>query len=568
MLVAYNLPPSPTAFNQLVACALWAVALIAARPGRTARGGIAPAPGDIRAPLAAMAIVAACAAWAMLRLGLPASIGLAAMATLTLAASCMVLGSWLRRTDADDAIVGIAWGLVVAGAASTAIALVQFALPEWADGDVIARSALAGRSVGNLRQPNHLATLMLLASIAVVALAARASWPMFAAAAFFAWMILGVTLAASRTGVAGTVVLAAWGLADRRLATHWRWLLAAAPLMLAAFWSILDLASARSIGSFAGASRLQGADISASRFGIWRDALALVAADPLTGVGFGRFNLAWTTLESPSRPRALFDHTHNLPLQFVAELGLPLGLLVCTLLGVALWQAWQRSWPTAEHDSPLVRGLFVIVVMMVIHSQLEYPLWYAHFLLPAAFALGACLGVKGGRDDAWDTPTAARTRFGKVIPAVGLIAVVATAYGALDYVRVGSIFATGTHASSLEQRIADGRRSLFFAHHAEYARATTAANPGEAMDSIDIAKYNLLDTRLMLAWARAHAEQGDLERARYVADRLREFGNPASRAFFAACEGDPQPRPFQCDPSTLRFTWRDFAGREAPSAHR
>ena len=48
-----------------------------------------------------------------------------------------------------------------------------------------------------------------------------------------------------------------------------------------------------------------------------------------------------------------------------------------------------------------------MVLMMALHSQLEYPLWYAYFLLPTAFALGLCLG---GGADAGRIAAPARTR--------------------------------------------------------------------------------------------------------------------------------------------------------------
>ena len=37
------------------------------------------------------------------------------------------------------------------------------------------------------------------------------------------------------------------------------------------------------------------------------------------------------------------------------------------------------------------RAAFVIAFMVAVHSMLEYPLWYAYFLLPTAFAFGLCV---------------------------------------------------------------------------------------------------------------------------------------------------------------------------------
>ncbi len=40
---------------------------------------------------------------------------------------------------------------------------------------------------------------------------------------------------------------------------------------------------------------------------------------------------------------------------------------------------------------PLQRAALVMVLMVTLHSLLEYPLWYSYFLLPTSFAFGLCL---------------------------------------------------------------------------------------------------------------------------------------------------------------------------------
>jgi hypothetical protein len=90
------------------------------------------------------------------------------------------------------------------------------------------------------------------------------------------------------------------------------------------------------------------------------------------------------------------------------------------------------------------------------------------------------------------------------------------------------------------------------------------------MDALRRAEHYLLDTRLMTTWAEAHARSGDLPRARYLAERLREFRHPDSHAFFQACPLAQQaaapapavvaPLPYPCqgpDPQVL-LRWTDF----------
>jgi hypothetical protein len=134
-------------------------------------------------------------------------------------------------------------------------------------------------------------------------------------------------------------------------------------------------------------------------------------------------------------------------------------------------------------------------------------------------------------------------------------------YSVIDYWRVVVIFAPPNNAAPLSQRILDGRRSVFFGHHADYAAATSVHDPSQVMPAFRTATHYLLDTRLMLAWAQAYAGRGDLDRARYLAARLREFRNPASDEFFEACKTPPAPGtppPFQCEPPSRPLTYRDF----------
>ena len=565
LLLAYNLPPSPTTFNQLAAALCWGLAALTFTVGGSrldatlaARGAAAPA------AFLAGALLLVCTTTVPLSSDGGGSTAASAACVLLAAVVVVSLGGWCAAgrsgpIEGDVPIAGFLVGWLVVGVLSAAIAALQvFASPTWTDNALIARSTLPGRAVGNVRQPNHLATLLLWSAAAVVPLAQRGRVPRWLAIVSFGGIVFAITLSRSRTGLAGLALLAIWAIVDRRLAGPWRALLLTGLPLYGAAWLAMTQVGAAFVGA---AGQFSDADPSSSRFAIWRNTLELIGQQTWTGVGAGNFNLAWSMTVFPSRPVAFFDHSHNLVLQLLVELGLPLGALVVALLLIALWQAGKRSW-RAEGDTACVRrALFVMLLMMGVHSMLEYPLWYAHFLLPTAFAWGACLGTTSPRAHRAAGFTSLRSSAPPWLALGGALMMAGALYAAWDYTRVAAIF-DNTSTAPLEARIERGRRSLLFAHHADYARATTAAHPGEVMDSFDIAKHHILDTRLMTAWARAYAERGDLDRARYIADRLREFRNPASKDFFAACDGDPDPRPFQCDPPSRQLTWRDFTGKQ------
>jgi hypothetical protein len=195
----------------------------------------------------------------------------------------------------------------------------------------------------------------------------------------------------------------------------------------------------------------------------------------------------------------------------------------------------------------------MMVLLMALHSQLEYPLWYAYFLLPTAYAWGYCLasGAEGRMHKA--NPL-------RVLPIAGALMIASSVWALSDYLTVSRIFEPGSDNRPLPERIADGRRATLFAHHADYAAATTPDDPSTAMDAFKRAPYYLLDARLMEAWAKALAAKGDLDKARHIAQRLREFRNPQSEEFFEPCRAGspPQTMPFQCSPPARPVPWREF----------
>ncbi len=300
----------------------------------------------------------------------------------------------------------------------------------------------------------------------------------------------------------------------------------------------------------------------AFRFGIWANTLELIKTHPWTGVGFGEFNFAWTLTEFPNRPAAFFDHTHNLPLQFAVELGLPLAGVVLGLLGWAVVRAARNCLLPANSSDPAApqRAAFVMVLLILMHSMLEYPLWYAYFLLPTAFALGVCLGNPTERSG----PVAAAPSPNRPTLALrtgALLLLLGSAYSIYDYLSVVVIFAPPENAAPLTRRIAAGQRSVFFSHHADYAAATTSEEPKIALAAAQRAAHYLLDTRLMMAWANALHATGDTERAKYVAERLKEFRNPQSEGYFAPCSDTAvaaPDKPYQCFPPQRKFTFKDF----------
>jgi O-antigen ligase len=551
-LLAWNLPPSPTFLNQALAVALWGTFIASTRADAAVWRARPP-----RALGIALALVGAAAVGSWAFGTLPAGLALSALGMIASTALLTWSGAsaaYAQRPEERFALFATAW--VVAGVANVAIALVQVFWSSAPDGDWIAASSLPGRAVGNLRQPNHLSSLLLWSCIATVALLELRRLSLRWAAMLGALFVFGVVLTASRTGLVSVLLLAAWGLLDARAGRRTRALLLTAPLMYALAWLAMAGWAQWTSHSFGGEQRLAAGDISSSRFAIWSNTLELVRMHPWTGVGMGEFNFAWTlTGFTHRRPTAFFDHTHNLPLQFAVELGLPLAVLLTGLLLWALWRGFRGAWAADGPVGSAQRAAMMFVLMIGLHSLLEYPLWYSYFLLPAAWAWGFALADASERRE---RAGGASTRW---LAAGGVAMVLGAAISVVDYLRVAGIFSAREGAPPLEQRIKTGQRSWFFAHHADYALVTTFKEPDRVLEDFRRPAHFLLDARLMQAWAEALAAAGDVDRGRWVAQRLAEFHRPQSQAFFAPC-ADPakagESRPFQCEAPLKRYSFEDF----------
>jgi O-antigen ligase len=556
-LLAWNVAPSATFLNQALAFALWGWFVFASA---TLAGPPLPALRAARDAVLALALCIAATLWSWGPGALPTSLALSLIGALLAGGLVLWHGAAIGgeftagRAAARRAFGAFCTGWLAAGLAGSAIAAIQVFAPSLADGQWIAASGIAGRAVGNLRQPNHLSSVLLWACVALIALHEFRRWPLAASAALGAVLVVAVVLTASRTGLLSVLLLAAWGALDRRLARTSRALLLAAPLVYAAAWWGLAWWSDAAGQRFGGAARLAETDISGSRFGIWADTWALVREHPWFGVGVGEFNLAWSLTPFPGRPTAFFDHAHNLPLHLAAELGLPLATLVLGLLVAAALRVLRAAWREADgHAGTMLRCSFVMVAMIALHSLLEYPLWYAYFLLPALWVFGLALGL--ARPAVGAAPAAARS---PLLAFGGAMLVACTALALLDYRRVVVIFAAPEGAPPLAQRIAEGRHSLLFEHHAAYAEATTAGPESAHLEPFSVAAHYLLDTRLMMAWADALHRAGRVDEARHVAARLREFRNPASQEYFEVCELPATVAPYNCQPPLRAYGWRDF----------
>ena len=120
-----------------------------------------------------------------------------------------------------------------------------------------------------------------------------------------------------------------------------------------------------------------------SRKVLWANALYLASLKPWTGWGPGEMDYAHhVTLYPGERFCLIVDNAHNLFLHVAVEGGFVLAALL--LLGLAVWVLRARPWREREPDRLLA---WAALGVLMLHSQVEYPLWYGPFQLAALLAI-------------------------------------------------------------------------------------------------------------------------------------------------------------------------------------
>lgn len=277
-----------------------------------------------------------------------------------------------------------ALALAMGGAASAVTAILQ-----WQAQDVawVFPLARGGRPYGNLAASNELAHYLSwgIASVAYLAAQRKCHWGLgFALASL---LLFAAMLAQSRI-VPLFVFLAPWvmligGLSTRTAASkRMLWLVASMVPMLLLFHFLIPLLTigGSSLERLVAGVGERAAD--STRLKEIGNALDVALTYPWLGGGAGSY--PWLAFEIGGAKRGyISERAHNLPADLAAEFGFPVAVLVCGFL------AW-RWWALARQSDrvPEAWGALVATVT-AIHSLVQYPLWYANFLVVFAFIVGA-----------------------------------------------------------------------------------------------------------------------------------------------------------------------------------
>lgn len=293
-----------------------------------------------------------------------------------------------QNRNHGDLLKALAWTLFLGAVASSAVALVQV-FDLWGNVGWVTRAERLRRPGGNLGQPNHLGTLVLMGTASLLYLRECGKLSGAASISSFFLLALGLSATESRTGLIGLTLLSIWaliGIGRSELRTSRVKLAIGAAAASALFFAWPALMS--SIDMFE-----EGAVVDAKpglRLVVWPQLLEASLMKPWFGWGVRQVSEAHNAVASAYPTGEPYTYAHNLVIELALGVGWPLTLLFVGASSVWLWRRLRAA------RTPATWYCVAAVLPVAVHSGLEFPYAYAYFLLPTMLLLGVLERLSGG----------------------------------------------------------------------------------------------------------------------------------------------------------------------------
>lgn len=309
----------------------------------------------------------------------------------------LLLGERWESICPGQAMDALALALILTGLASVAIQCMQWleVRNQWlSDAGMINWQIWINESVGarpyaNLGQPNQLATLLLWSLLGSAWYVQRRRIGVVVGVLLALYLLFGLALTQSRTGWLGALAILAavwfWAYLWRS-----RWVpitVTSLCICFAAMALLLILKADLSIPIGEWTPEQKSRIETGIRPAAWKMFADAALARPWFGYGWDQTSVAFLEVAQRHPPlQSLFSYSHNLFLDLALWCGIPLALLL--ILTLCTWVI--RLVRQVKSGETLIKVLFIAVIG--IHAMLEFPLYYAFFLLPVGMIAGTLSG--------------------------------------------------------------------------------------------------------------------------------------------------------------------------------
>lgn len=270
--------------------------------------------------------------------------------------------------------------MVVAACVSSGMAVIQWLNQEGSLGFFVAERG-PNRPYANLAQPNLLATLLVMGVVFSYLVYLRQRIQTWHLLIITVCLSIGLIVTESRAGLLSAFFLGVFFLVRAR--PEWRvggW------RIVALWWSLLGVLAGlwRPLNELLALSPTRQTSLAVDnvRIVIWKQVITAISEAPWFGYGWRQTVVAQKVGVEAVPGDFPTDYAHNVLLDVLAWVGLPLGIFLI-LLG-----AWWLLRTVRDLKDSTEFLLFSTTIPFLVHSMVEFPFAYAFFLFPVAWIFG------------------------------------------------------------------------------------------------------------------------------------------------------------------------------------
>jgi len=303
-----------------------------------------------------------------------------------LAALAAVIGTSLSqsRKERDHLALMMASAFFIASLLSVVIQILQVSGLSLAPVVMyMGKTMIFPRPYGNIAQPNQLALILCFGLAGMIFLYRVQRLSNIPSVISAIMLLLGLVMTQSRIG---WIIIPAYALLLLRKDEHPKTIPSAILLGYVCLYFFLVFFESHIVGllGWQGGSvieRIGGAR--SERAALWQQAWHIASHHPWVGIGWFGFGEEQVRIAANFPSSTYAEHSHNVALNLAAEMGWPFTIILLAFLS---WWVYQTC--VLSGQSLAVRFASFCLLAVMVHSMVEFPLWYAYILLPVAMLMG------------------------------------------------------------------------------------------------------------------------------------------------------------------------------------
>ncbi|QPF34775.1 O-antigen ligase C-terminal domain-containing protein [Acinetobacter johnsonii] len=272
--------------------------------------------------------------------------------------------SVISVSEDDKLIIFLIFSILISSALTSIIALIQFLDPQYIS--IFIRENNSSRYSGNLGQPNHMGTLMLMGFYSCLYIYDKYKFNIILI--LIPLLIFGMVLTQSRTvWVAIFISLVFLVLKWKYIKKEIKISILSLPIVYISINQLLKIFTA------SGVNASQRVQIDAARINLWQDFLITIPEFNIFGIGFK--NIEYYHFIHGEKFSYHISSYHNIIMDMYAIFGV-LGLIFCFYFLIKIANILLKLEETSDFI------IYMVLVVIINHAMFEFPLYYGYFVLP------------------------------------------------------------------------------------------------------------------------------------------------------------------------------------------